>query len=107
MLQMFWKSAFGGEALLLAGTLALIWGTLRLRSWWRARQLSRQDPPTEEELEEIEALRRSGSFGLSGPRSAAARHFGQYQGRGQRRGQGGARSNHEARVVDSWRHRRE
>ena len=100
--------AFSADGLLLVGFLAVMWAAIYHRAWLRARRLASIDPPTAEELAEIEELLgRPGSFSISGPSSASARHFASYQGRGQRLGQGGARSNHEARIVDAWHHRRD
>ena len=42
---------------------------------FRNHRLSTQDPPSDEELEEVEALCRPGVLSLGGRDSAAARHF--------------------------------
>ena len=70
---------------------------------WRNWRLSRMDPPTQEELEAVEEMRRTGTFHLSGRSSAVARHFENSTKTDSDRNYGGTRNLHEATVVDSWR----
>ena len=70
---------------------------------WRNWRLSRIDPPTKEELEEIEKMMRTGSYRLRGSSSAVSRHFGHSTKTDSDRNYGGTRNLHEATVVDSWR----
>ena len=85
------------------GILALIVGCLFVWRLWRNWSLSRIDPPTAEELEEIKEMQRTGTFRLSGRSSAVSRHFGHGTKTDSDRNYGGTRNLHEATVVDSWR----
>lgn len=81
---------------------AVVWTVFR--SWRRSQRLSKLDPPTERELEEVRALRLAGPFHLPGRSSAPARHFEQsWQSLEDGTRGGGC---YEPKFVESWRDRR-
>lgn len=90
-----------GFVLLLAGVVA--WSAHQAQR--RARRLSEEDPPTAEELAEVEALRLAGPFHLPGRTSAAARHFEETDHQVDRGSRGGPGC-YEPPFVDSWRDQR-
>ena len=55
------------------GLLAVLWTAAS--TIWRQWQLSREQAPSTEELDEVRELRRPGTMHLSGRTSAMARHF--------------------------------
>ncbi|MDA8020863.1 MAG: hypothetical protein MPN21_25790 [Thermoanaerobaculia bacterium] len=88
-------------ALLLILALALsIW-----KSRWRSTRLALQNPPTDDELAEVEALRIAGSFRLSGRTSAPARHFEGTPFPLEGKGGAGATGCYEPTFIESWRDR--
>ena len=66
---------YGCSAVLVAGALYVIIELVAFNLRSRKRELAAGDPPTTEELAEIEELRRPGVLNLGGRESAAARHF--------------------------------
>lgn len=94
------SSLAGGSHLWFIAFVAVV---LFLWRVWRNWRLSRIDPPTKEELEAVEEMRRTGSFHLSGGTSAVARHFERSGKTDSDRNYGGTRNLHEATVVESWR----
>ena len=82
--------------------LAVLWSALAADR--RAKRLSRDNPPTAEELKEAEALRRAGSFQMRGRASAPARHF--EDNRRQIDRSSGGPGCYEPPLVDTWRDRR-
>lgn len=104
-----WLLRFDPVPILIVGAVLVLAVVLLgelVRSALRDRRLEQHDPPTREELEEIEALRRAGGFHLGGRGSAAARHF---EGRRLQRGganREGSRGTYEPYLTESWRDER-
>ncbi|MEM8994314.1 MAG: hypothetical protein AAGF23_05925 [Acidobacteriota bacterium] len=95
--------------LLFAGYIAaaavFLWATVRIAL--RNHRLSKEDPPTEEELEVIRGLRRPGSMNLGGRESASARHY-ETVTPAPRAGRhpGGGVGVYTPKLVQGWRQRR-
>ena len=90
-----------GFVLLLAGVVA--WSAFQAHR--RAQRLSEADPPTDDELAEVRALRLAGPFRMPGRTSAAARHFEETSRQIDRQSRGGPGC-YEPPFVETWRDRR-
>jgi hypothetical protein len=107
MADWFTHPGFGG-ALILASACIVAFAVVRtlFTSWRRSERLAKLDPPTEEELEEVRALRLAGPFQLPGRSSAPARHFERSWRILEGASRDGGRGCYEPTLVESWRDRR-
>lgn len=85
--------------------LALLVGWSAVAAKRRARQLSKEDPPSAAELLEVRALRLAGPFHLRGRSSAQARHFEETWQQIDRSSRGGPGC-YEPPLVKTWRDQR-